>query len=107
MYIPKRYGQAKLDACPFCGKQATLYNAQKLPVCVAHRQQTLPNIKCACGRWLELMHGKWGSYFLCGKCGTINLRKALVSMPQHARVKPDVQTEKQTARKEQSVRVVD
>ncbi|HLC66231.1 MAG TPA: hypothetical protein VJK52_01180, partial [Candidatus Nanoarchaeia archaeon] len=65
MHIPKRYGQSKQNSCPFCGKTATVQNQQEIPVCTAHRDQRFPEVKCACGKWLELLSGKWGPYFRC------------------------------------------
>jgi hypothetical protein len=77
MYIPKRYGQSKVDSCPFCTKQATVQNKQGIPVCQSHKDQNLDNLKCICGSFLEVKSGKFGPYFYCFKCGNINFRKAL------------------------------
>lgn len=77
MYIPKRYGEARLDRCPFCGRQATVTNVQKVPVCVEHRKNTLNNLKCSCGSFLDLRQGKFGAFFTCFKCGAISMSKAL------------------------------
>ena len=77
MYIPKKYGQSKIDRCPFCKKQATLMNKQNVPVCVSHKNEVLDNLKCACGSTLYIMHGKFGIFFSCIKCGNMNLKKIL------------------------------
>ncbi len=77
MRIPKRYGQSKVDACPFCDKPSTGLNGQGVPVCAAHKDAVLGDLKCVCGSFLELREGKWGVFFTCFRCGNINLRKAL------------------------------
>jgi len=77
MRIPKKYGQSQIVKCPFCGQQSTTTNKQKVPVCPKHTGATLDNLKCACGSYLDLKHGKWGPFFLCMGCGPINMRKAL------------------------------
>ena len=77
MFIPKKYGQSKVDLCPFCQKQATSMNKQNVPVCSAHKEEILDGLKCVCGETLELLHGKFGVFFSCYKCGNMNLRKVL------------------------------
>ena len=77
MYIPKRYGQSRVDKCPFCGKQATISNAQGVPVCAAHKDSVLKDLKCVCGEYLDIRNGKFGAYFNCINCGNMNMRKAL------------------------------
>jgi DNA-directed RNA polymerase subunit M/transcription elongation factor TFIIS len=77
MYIPKRYGETRIDSCPFCSKQALIKNPQGIAVCNAHRDKTLDNMKCACGEYLLIQEGKFGAFFNCLKCGNINLKKAL------------------------------
>lgn len=81
MYIPKRYGQSKVDRCPFCEKQAVTQNTQKVPVCMAHAKWDLPLMKCMCGETLDMLHGKYGVFFSCFKHGNMNLRKALEINP--------------------------
>jgi len=81
MYIPKRYGESRVDNCPFCGKIAVNKNRSGVPTCFEHRNSGLPDFKCACGKWLELCEGKWGPYFRCINCGNINFRKALEMNP--------------------------
>lgn len=73
----KRYGQSQIPRCPFCHNQATTTNAQKLPVCQKHTASRLDSLKCACGSWLDLKHGKYGAFFTCINCGTVTMRKAL------------------------------
>lgn len=77
MYIPKRYGQSKQSSCPFCGKTAIVQNKQGVPVCVAHRNEQLPEVKCACGKWFELLSGKWGPYFRCINCGNVSWSRGM------------------------------
>lgn len=89
MYIPKRYGQSRIDKCPFCQKQATAMNSQKVPVCAAHKEGRLDDLKCVCGSALEMLHGKFGIFFSCIKCGNMNLRKVL----EFNTVKPKIKNE--------------
>ena len=77
MYIPKKYGQSRVDNCPFCGKSAVIMNSQNVPVCASHKDETLDNLKCVCGETLEIMHGKYGAFFNCMSCGNMNLRKVM------------------------------
>ena len=105
MYIPKKYGQSKVNACPFCGKTAITKNSQGVPVCEKHRNEKLPDLKCACGSWLELRTGKFGAYFNCMKCGNINFKRALELNPN---LEPDskpvykVQTKKKKSYEKKS-----
>jgi predicted RNA-binding Zn-ribbon protein involved in translation (DUF1610 family) len=77
MRIPKQYGAGKKNDCPFCGKQATTKNSQKLPVCSAHKDSSLEDIKCVCGSYLDIREGKFGAFFLCDNCGPMNIAKGL------------------------------
>ena len=77
MHIPKKYGQSKIDSCPFCEKQATTLNKQNVPVCSFHKGEILSDMKCVCGSTLDMLHGKFGVFFSCMKCGNMNLRKVL------------------------------
>jgi len=77
MYIPKRYGQSKIDKCPFCGKQAIAKNSQEVPVCQEHKDSSLKDLKCACGSYLDMKNGKFGVFFTCINCGIVNMKKAL------------------------------
>ncbi|MFH1064027.1 MAG: hypothetical protein V1729_03030 [Candidatus Woesearchaeota archaeon] len=77
MYIPKRYGQSQTNNCPFCGKQATTENKQGFPVCRLHHAAVMDDFKCLCGDTLDIMKGKFGIFFKCIRCGTMNLRKAM------------------------------
>ena len=76
MYIPKRYGQSKIDECPFCSKNAVTENPQGVPVCANHKDKLL-DLKCQCGCWLEVRKGKWGPYFNCINCGNISFKLGL------------------------------
>ena len=82
MYIPKRYGQSKIDVCPFCKKDATTKNSQQVPVCYAHKTSILKDLTCFCGDYLELKDGKFGIYFNCTNCGNVNIKKALEMNPE-------------------------
>jgi len=82
MYIPKRYGQSKVDLCPFCRKAATTKNSQQVPVCYVHKASVLKDLTCFCGDLLELKDGKYGIYFSCTNCGNINIKKALEMNPE-------------------------
>ena len=77
MRIPKVYGQSQIAKCPFCGAMSTTVNSQKIPTCLKHKEKSLDNLKCACGGYLDLKHGKFGPFFTCFKCGIVNMRKAL------------------------------
>lgn len=77
MYIPKRYGESKTNKCPFCGRDAFLQNSQKIPVCKEHKDMLLKDMKCACGSWLDMRKGKYGVFYTCLSCGSVNMNKAL------------------------------
>ena len=81
MYIPKKYGQSKVSKCPFCEKIGTFKNKQDIPVCSAHKDTNLDDVKCTCGKFLELHSGKWGPYFRCVSCGNVNFNRALEMNP--------------------------
>ncbi|HYD03063.1 MAG TPA: hypothetical protein VEC16_02080 [Alphaproteobacteria bacterium] len=65
-----------MNNCPFCGRQAIVMNPQGVPVCTYHREAFL-ELKCVCGKWLEILNGKYGVYGNCLKCGNMSLAKAL------------------------------
>jgi hypothetical protein len=77
MYIPKKYGQSKIDRCPFCNTQAFFRNRQGVPVCQNHKGSALKELKCACGEILTMRESKFGVFFACIKCGPRSLKKAL------------------------------
>ena len=52
-------------------------NEQGIPVCPNHKGSRLNDFKCACGDYLDIKEGKYGIFFVCMNCGTINLQKAL------------------------------
>lgn len=81
MRIPKRYGQSKIDKCPFCERTATTKNLQGIPVCESHKKNNLENLKCACGEWLDVQTGKYGAYFRCFNCGNVSFQKAMEMNP--------------------------
>ncbi len=77
MRIPKRYGQGRIDRCPFCGKQATAENRQGVPVCREHKTSMLNEMKCVCGESLLMMKGKYGIFFNCPDCGNMGLSRVM------------------------------
>mgnify|MGYP001563058111 FL=1 len=87
MFIPKKYGQSKVDTCPFCQKQATAMNSQDVPVCHEHKEEVLDDLKCVCGSILEMLHGKFGVFFKCISCGSMNLRKVMEFNAIKAKIK--------------------
>ena len=102
MHIPKKYGQSKIDKCPFCQKQATAMNGQKVPVCSAHKKELLDDLKCICGSALEMLHGKFGVFFSCMKCGNINMKKVF----EFNEIKPKVKNENFPQKKAQSMKEI-
>ena len=77
MFRKKVYGQSRVENCPFCGKRALTMNAQGVPCCPSHKERNLPEMKCACGEWLDLMKGKYGPFFICMRCGPVSFRKGM------------------------------
>jgi len=90
----KKYGESRLDKCPFCSKQATAKNKQGLLVCLEHKEFVLPDIKCLCGSWLDIRSGKYGPYFVCINCGNINLKKGLEMLEYSKQNKIKIQSQK-------------
>ena len=66
-----------ITECVFCGRQAVSKNQQNFPVCVVHKKEEFPDMKCVCGGFLTVKEGKYGSFFLCGECGPISVKKAI------------------------------
>tara|TARA_Y100000310_G_scaffold276505_1_gene293692 strand:+ start:1107 stop:1466 length:360 start_codon:yes stop_codon:yes gene_type:complete len=75
--IKKSYGEYKRLICPFCDRNATQNNEQGLDVCHLHTKSVMPEVKCTCGKWLELKVSKFGPYFNCIDCGNINYKKGM------------------------------
>jgi hypothetical protein len=94
MYIPKRYGQSKIENCTFCDKRGLLKNTQGLIVCSDHRNKVMDDLKCACGNFLELRQGKFGPFYTCMNCGIISIKKA--QEMQGMQKKEKVQVRKET-----------
>ncbi len=69
MFRKKVYGEYKEETCPFCSKIATAKNKQGVPVCRAHKDTLLENMRCVCGELLDIREGKYGIYFQCLNCG--------------------------------------
>ncbi|MFH1849955.1 MAG: hypothetical protein ABH879_07290 [archaeon] len=82
----KRYGDSRIDRCPFCGQQALTMNSQGIPVCIAHKGEELTDLRCACGEYLDVRKGKFGVFFSCFNCGAKSLRKVLEMNPPKPRV---------------------
>ena len=104
MYIPKKYGQSRIDKCPFCQKHATAINSQKIPVCPSHKNEMLDNLKCVCGSPLETLHGKFGVFFSCMRCGNMNMKKVLEFNEIKPKVKNENISQKKTLAQEMTVR---
>lgn len=95
MYIPKRYGESKIDKCPFCSQQAISVNSQGVPVCIKHKEAILNDMRCICGGRADLMTGKFGVYFNCLNCGNINAKKIFeVNKIEDVSGKPEKKEEK-------------
>ena len=77
MYRKKVYGQSGDSTCLFCGKKATTFNEQKVPVCEDHKTAILNDFKCVCGEYLDIRTSKYGLFFTCMNCGPVSLQKAL------------------------------
>ncbi len=75
MRYRKVYGESKVETCMFCESMATKIN-EGLPVCSRHSNKSII-LKCACGKILMPMNGKFGVFFNCVNCGNINMRKAI------------------------------
>ncbi len=76
MRIPKRYGEGRVEKCPFCRQQATAVNAQGIPVCPSHKGAELGEMKCVCGEYLDIKKGKFGIFFSCLNCGSMSPGKS-------------------------------
>ncbi|MFT4250368.1 MAG: hypothetical protein ACMXYD_03335 [Candidatus Woesearchaeota archaeon] len=75
MYGKKRYGESKVERCPFCEKQAYSKNEQGFVVCTDHKNAVMNEMLCACGNILEVHEGKWGAFFVCMDCGAQNRKR--------------------------------
>ncbi len=105
MRIPKRYGQSRIENCPFCGKAGVMKNKQGVPVCLKHKDSYLDGLKCVCGEYLEVRSGKFGAYFTCMNCGNVNFKKAMEMNPELME-KAEVETnEEKVSDKKESDRV--
>ncbi|MBS3113625.1 hypothetical protein J4448_00840 [Candidatus Woesearchaeota archaeon] len=104
MFIPKIYGQSRIDKCPFCDKQATVMSKQDVPVCLSHKEEKLDDLKCVCGSSLEMLHGKFGVFFSCIKCGNMNLNKVLEFNTINPKMKHESPSQKSQSNKEMTVR---
>jgi hypothetical protein len=82
MFIPKKYGENKIERCPFCSEQAFTRNEQGIPVCADHKHEKLADLKCMCGSYLDVRLGKFGAFCICDRCGTMNMNKVLEMNPQ-------------------------
>lgn len=75
--LKKQYGNYKVLTCSFCARTATQQTEQGVEVCHKHTHETVDEIKCTCGSWLELRSGKFGPYFNCINCGNLNYQKGM------------------------------
>jgi ribosomal protein L37AE/L43A len=71
-----KYGESTMSACPICGRPAIVRNDQGIPVCVDHKRSSVSGKCPMCSGDLELRDGKFGKFFLCGKCGPVSMKKA-------------------------------
>ena len=71
----KIYGQSRINRCTFCDRQATAENRQGFPTCAEHKNRSVDEKRCACGKKLTIMKGKWGPFFLCPDCGAQSPKK--------------------------------
>ncbi len=103
---------SKTEICLFCKQPATTFNEQKIPVCGRHKERTLENLKCICKSYLDLLQGKFGPFFKCFNCGTMNLKKAVEINPSalaqnaalpltHTQTSNTTQTVKKTVQQKQ------
>jgi len=44
-------------------------------VCEGHRNEKVSALRCACGRDVEIIVGKWGPYGKCERCGNVSWSK--------------------------------
>jgi hypothetical protein len=77
MRIPKKYGESKIDKCPFCNNIAVTESLEGVPVCTKHKEGKLPDLKCVCGEYVDLRKGNFGPYFSCLRCGNVNFKRIL------------------------------
>ncbi len=102
----KIYGSYQESKCPFCGKTATVKNKQQVPVCRDHTNSVLEDIKCICGEWMSVRTGKYGAFFLCDKCGPMNLNKALeIKEMTQKKEEKKVHEEYQSPKKEKEITI--
>ncbi len=73
----KVYSEENVSHCPFCGGAAITKNSQKVPVCTRHKDMELVDLKCACGRYLDIKEGKFGPFFICTNCNIVSFKKGL------------------------------
>ncbi|HZX45116.1 MAG TPA: hypothetical protein VFF28_05535 [Candidatus Nanoarchaeia archaeon] len=98
MYIPKKYGESRVDKCPFCGRQSICTNKQGIPVCANHKDSKLGEMRCICGGHADMMTGKFGIFFNCLNCGTMNARK-IFEINKVEDVNPKTSEQKKVERK--------
>ena len=77
MRLPKRYGQSSVAQCPFCGGASYAKNKQNVPTCTKHKDLTLPDLKCICGKWLDQRESKFGVFYTCMSCGPVSFSKMM------------------------------
>jgi ribosomal protein L37E len=73
----KVYGESRKNVCAFCGDTSISTNSQGVPVCKAHKNELLLDLKCICGEWVDIKLGKYGPFFICMKCGPQSFNKIL------------------------------
>ncbi len=75
MYRRKQYGASQTPTCVFCGSSAYAKNTQGFVACADHKHAQVGACKCSCGEWLNELDGKYGKFFACPQCGTLNISK--------------------------------
>ena len=103
MRIPKRYGESKVEKCPFCERQATAENREGVPVCESHKSHSLDGLKCLiCKKPLVILTGKYGAYAKCVTCGNVNLKRILELNPVERRAQQSQQQSQQQPSQERT-----
>lgn len=104
----KKYGQSKINQCPFCERQATKKNEEGVDVCHKHVDSSLGDLRCVCKALLELRQGQYGAYFHCTNCGNMNMDKGLKRstkiIQQQKVVNRPIQKSKPLVKKEITIR---
>ncbi len=77
MFRRKQYGESQIKRCPWCNATALTKNEQNVPVCLKHKQFLFSDVKCSCGKFVDVRDGKFGAFFICDTCGIKSIAKIL------------------------------